>query len=276
MTRKPFEELTISDDFMFCKVMEHEPICKEFLELLFNAKIEKITYLSSQNNITTNAGAKNIRLDVLVKDEAGTSYDVEMQVANQYNLPKRMRYYQAVLDIAFLDKGYSYKALNNSVIIFVCLFDPIGNNRAIYTFENICRENKTILLQDGTKKVILNAKAFNETDNQELQGFLQYVKTGKVTTEYTGRIEQMIQMVKHNELARKEYHILPAILMDAMDEGLERGKSLGLAEGKSLGLTEGARQAKLETAKNLLHLGLSRENIAQATGLTKAEVEALK
>ena len=276
MTRKPFEELTISDDFMFCKVMEHEPICKEFLELLFNAKIEKITYLSSQNNITTNAGAKNIRLDVLVKDEAGTSYDVEMQVANQYNLPKRMRYYQAVLDIAFLDKGYSYKALNNSVIIFVCLFDPIGNNRAIYTFENICRENKSILLQDGTKKVILNAKAFNETDNQELQGFLQYVKTGKVTTEYTGRIEQMIQIVKHNELARKEYHILPAILMDAMDEGLERGKSLGLAEGKSLGLTEGARQAKLETAKNLLHLGLSRENIAQATGLTKAEVEALK
>ena len=54
------------------------------------------------------------------------------------------------------------------------------------------------------------------------------------------------------------------------------GKSLDLAEGKSLGLTEGARQAKLETAKNLLHLGLSRENIAQATGLTKAEVEALK
>ena len=78
----------------------------------------------------------------------------------------------------------------------------------------------------------------------------------------------MVQTIKHNELARKEYHILPAILMDAMDEGLERGKSLGLAEG--------ARQAKLETAKNLLHLGLSGENIAQATGLTKAEVEALK
>ena len=58
--------------------------------------------------------------------------------------------------------------------------------------------------------------------------------------------------------------------------GVAEGKILGLAEGKSLGLAEGARQAKLETAKNLLHLGLSRENIAQATGLTKAEVEALK
>ena len=71
MTRKPFEELTISDDFMFCKVMEHEPICKEFLEMLFSVKIEKITYLSSQNTVTTNSGAKTVRLDVLVKDEAG-------------------------------------------------------------------------------------------------------------------------------------------------------------------------------------------------------------
>jgi len=54
-------------------------------------------------------------------------------------------------------------------------------------------------------------------------------------------------------------------------EGIEQGK----AEGKSLGLAEGSRQAKLETAKNLLHFGLSRENIAQATGLSPAEVDAL-
>ena len=259
MTRKPFEDLSIADDFMFCKVMEHESLCKEFLEMLFSAKIEKITYLSSQNSITTNSGAKTVRLDVLVKDQAGTSYDIEMQVANQYNLPKRMRYYQAALDISFLDQGYSYKTLNDSFIIFICLFDPIGKNRAIYTFENICIEDKTVPLRDGTKKIILNANAFNTTDNKDLQGFLQYVKTGKITTDYTGRIEQMIQTVKQNELARREYHILPAALMDAFDEGESHG----------------SRQAKLETAKNLLHFGLSVENIAQATGLSKAEVEAL-
>ena len=78
MAQKPFEDLTISDDFMFCKVMECEPICKEFLEMLFNAKIEKITYLSSQNTVTANPGAKTVRLDVLVKDGLGTSYDIEM------------------------------------------------------------------------------------------------------------------------------------------------------------------------------------------------------
>ena len=78
MTRKPFEELAISDDFMFCKVMEHESLCRPFLEMLFSAQIDKITYLSSQNTVTTNLGAKTVRLDVLVKDENGTSYDIEM------------------------------------------------------------------------------------------------------------------------------------------------------------------------------------------------------
>ena len=53
--------------------------------------------------------------------------------------------------------------------------------------------------------------------------------------------------------------------------GVERG----LAEGKSLGLAEGSRQKALETAHNLLVIGLSIENIAKATGLTVQEVENL-
>jgi len=45
--------------------------------------------------------------------------------------------------------------------------------------------------------------------------------------------------------------------------------------GRAEGEARGSRQKALETAKNLLHFGLSRENIAQATGLSPAEVEAL-
>ena len=271
MTQKPFEELTIADDFMFCKVMECELICKEFLEMLFGTKIEKITYLSSQNTVTANPGAKSVRLDVLVQDKTGTSYDIEMQVGNEYNIAKRMRYYQAVLDVAFLDKGYSYKALNDSFIIFVCLFDPIGSNRAVYTFENICVEDKSIPLQDGTKKIILNANSFRSADNKDLQGFLQYVKTGKVTTAYTGRIEQMIQTVKRNEQLRKEYHVLPAVLMDAFEDG----KAEGEAQGKSLGLAEGSRQTKLETAKTMLTMGYPLTDICKISGLTPDEVQSI-
>jgi len=64
-----------------------------------------------------------------------------------------------------------------------------------------------------------------------------------------------------------------------VERGLAEGKSLGLAEGKSLGLAEGeargSRQKALETARNLLVIGLSIENIAKVTGLTVQEVETL-
>ena len=46
-------------------------------------------------------------------------------------------------------------------------------------------------------------------------------------------------------------------------------------ESFDMGRSEGSHQKALETAKNLLQFGLSREKIAQATGLTQAEVEAI-
>ncbi|WP_029410538.1 Rpn family recombination-promoting nuclease/putative transposase, partial [Treponema pedis] len=212
---KSFDELTIADDFMFCKVMQDEQVCKTFLEMTLADKIGKITYLSSQNAIVTGSEAKSIRLDILVKDETGKTYDIEMQVVNEHNLPKRMRYYQAAIDILFLDKGEHYSNLNNSYIIFLCLFDSVGKDKPIYTFENICLEDRKTPLDDGTKKIIINANAFKKAKDKNLSRFLEYVKTGKVSDEFTGRIEKMIEQVKNTEQARSEYRFMSAFEMDA-------------------------------------------------------------
>ena len=235
--------------------------------MILAGQIGKIAYLSPQNSVAAGIEAKSVRLDLLVKDEAGKAYDIEMQVSNEHNIPKRMRYYQAAIDIAFLDKGAHYKALNDSYIIFVCVFDAIGKNKPIYTFENICLEGRYTPLRDGTKKVIINAQAFRKAENKELEGFLEYVKTGTVNTEYTGRIETMIQTVKNNEQARQEYRFMSGFEMDTREEGIQQGKSLGLAEG--------SRQKALETARILKQLGDSVKKIMQATGLTQEEVEAI-
>ena len=63
--RKSFDDLTIADDFMFCKVMQNEGICKEFLEMVLSNKIGKIAYLSPQNSVAAGIEAKSIRLDCL-------------------------------------------------------------------------------------------------------------------------------------------------------------------------------------------------------------------
>jgi len=55
----------------------------------------------------------------------------------------------------------------------------------------------------------------------------------------------------------------------------EEEREIALKEGIVQGKQVGSYQKALETAKNLLGLGLSVANIAKATGLTQAEVEAL-
>ena len=261
--RKSFDDLTIADDFMFCKVMQDESICKEFLEMILSDKIGKIACLSPQNTVAAGIEAKSVRLDLLVKDEAGKSYDIEMQVSNEHNIPKRMRYYQAAIDIAFLDKGDHYKALNDSYIIFVCLFDAIGKGIPLYTFENICIEDRHTPLRDGTKKVIINAQAFRKAENKELEGFLEYVKTGTANTEYTERIETMTQAVKHNEQARQEYRFMSGFEMDAREEGIQQG------------FADGSYRKALETAKLMRMHNYPIAEICMMTGLSKEAVESI-
>ena len=85
----------------------------------------------------------------------------------------------------------------------------------------------------------------------------------------------MIQTVKHNEQARKEYRFMSGLVMDAREEGIQQGIQQGIRQGKSLGLAEGSRQNALQNAGNLKQLGVSIDIITQATGLSKEEVEKL-
>ncbi len=252
---KRFEDLTLQDDFMFCKVMQNPDLCKKLIEMILSDTIGQISYISVQHNINTYEQAKSVRFDVLVQTENGKFYDVEIQVSNEKNIPKRMRFYQAAIDISFLDKGNSYNDLNDSFIIFICLFDVIGKNRPVYTFENICFEDKNISLQDGTKKIIINTEAFYNTKNKELKEFLEYLKTGKAKNEFTREIEAMIQTIKKNEQARQEYRLMSTFEMDARYKG--------------------AYDKSIETAKLMKKRGYPISEILLMTGLPEAEIEKL-
>ena len=63
---------------------------------------------------------------------------------------------------------------------------------------------------------------------------------------------------------------------DGYEEGLhtgrEEGISIGLERGIEQGLARGAYQKALETARNLLSMGLSPEQVAQGTSLPLEKV----
>ena len=96
-----WEELSISNDFLFGKVMQNPELCKELLQrILPDLNIERIEYPELQKSINMDMDARSVRLDMYVKDEKEVVYDIEMQVSHTKELPKRSRYYVERLEEA--------------------------------------------------------------------------------------------------------------------------------------------------------------------------------
>lgn len=229
--QKEYEKLELKDDFMFGKVMQNETICKEFLEHLMNIKIDSITYPERQKSLKITSEGKGVRLDVYVQDDEDVIYDAEMQkksneeIAEQ--LPKRSRYYQGMIDLNLLEKGASYQDLSESYIIFICTYDPFGTNLYRYTFENICKEDDSLSLKDGTKKVFFNTKGTKGDISEQAKVLLDYIDRSVTNDEFTKSLEKEVEKVRKNEMWRREY--MKTLLHD--EEIRQEGKKEGIEEG---------------------------------------------
>lgn len=92
------------------------------------------------------------------------------------------------------------------------------------------------------------------------------------------KANQVMDIFYLDEQERKRYEAAWEYESDRLSmisESERKGLERGLAEGEARGEVRGSRQAKLETARILKQLGDSVQKIAQATGLTQAEVEAI-
>lgn len=137
---KQWEDLGLSDNFIFQKVMMNEDLCKKILSDIIGKEIARVDYSAYEKTIHMRNDAKGIRLDVYIKDEEGIVYNVEIQNSENDSLSKRSRYYHDMIDLDLLEKGKHYKFLNHSIVIFICTFDPFGKGFYKYTFTHKCDE----------------------------------------------------------------------------------------------------------------------------------------
>jgi len=237
-----WEELGISSDFMFGKIMQNADLCKELLQrILPDLEIDHIEYPELQKSINPDVDAKSVRLDVYVKDGKGTIYDIEMQVMDTKELPKRTRYYQGMIDLQMINRGQSYKQLKPSYIIFICLSDTFGKGRHIYSFENFCKEDKSIPLKDNTTKIFLNPDSKMDDVSKELKAFLNYVAGKKSDDSFVQKLEAAVKEARKNREWRYEYMTL--LMRD--QENIEKGIEKGLKKGKIYGAISMCRDLEL-------------------------------
>ena len=256
---KQWEELTIQDNFLFQKVMQNRRICKHLIEKILGIRIEKITFPESEKSVENRYDSKSIRLDVYVHDENGHVYDIEMQCTNgsEGELPKRTRYYQGMIDMDELKKGQYYTELKESFIIFICTFDPFGENLPMYTFRHRCIEKEGLELGDLATKIFLNAKGKSDTIDPDIAAFLRYVDGKAAEGAFTEAISQEVARIKEHAETRQEY----MTLMMALQESKREGHAEGVKEGIEIGAEKKGRTVILTMLKH--HMSI--DNIAVMT-----------
>ena len=203
-----------------------------------------------------------------------------MQVKNNKNpntnthvLPKRSRYYQALLDFDLLQAGQPYDLLPPTFIIFICVFDFFEKGNYVYTFKKRCLENLELELPDEATTMLLNTKGSHGEISKDLKSFYDYVNNHIVTTDFTKQIDDEISYLKLDTKVRREFMLMEARLLDERREGIAEGEAIGMAKGEAMGVTN----ANLATAKRMLSKGCySLQDIAELTNLPLADVEKLK
>ena len=229
------------DDFLFNAATVDLETCKIIIELSLGITIRNIVWKEGQKVIHNLPGNRGIRLDFYVEDDQGQVFDVEMQKRNEGNIPKRTRFYQALIDAPMLKSGErGFDGLKPAYIVVICGFDLFGYGLYRYTFDNRCKEVPELVMGDECQKIILNTKGKNDHEVEKaLVDFLHYVEKSSEENvpedcdERLKHLHKKIHQIKMSEEIGVSYMKMEERDRLIRDEGLRRGRAEGRAEGKA-------------------------------------------
>ena len=237
---KTLQELNLTDDFLFDVTTEELENCKAIIELTTGLRLKSLKWKSGQKVIHNLPGKRGVRLDFIAESEDGRIFDVEMQNRNEGNIPKRTRFYQALIDAPILKSGErGFDKMNPLYIIIICNYDPYGKKKYCYTFDNQCKEVPGLRLGDEVTKLLLSTKGENEEEvSKELVDFLHYVTESNENglpdecDERLKRLHESIREIKASADMEVEYMKMEERERIIRDEGVEFGKQIGIINGK--------------------------------------------
>jgi len=264
---RELKDLNLIDRFLFAEASEDPEVMRNILEIILGRDVVLKNLPQAEKEMRKAVWSKSIRLDVWTEDTDENAYNAEVQKKNTGNLPKRSRYYNAVIDSKMLQAGVSdYNELKNIYIIIIMPFDLFGKGRYMYTFNMREQKDSDVMLEDGATRIFLNTKGIHrEGVSDELIELLKYFdETTDERAEQSGsekikKIHEKILTIKSNEDVGVKY-------MNAWEEKmLERKEAF----------EEGAAEKTLKIAAKLKALNTPIEVIAESTGLSEEEIEKL-
>ena len=298
---RPLAELDLLDDFLFNALLAYPEygrrFCRKFLKILFGRDFKNLNIVTQKSYGGLDTAYHGARLDVYIEEgdevevdstNVSAIYDIEPDKNNKRKdidaIPQRTRFYHAIIDRRCLKSGQSYDRLKKVFVIFICPYDPFGDDRMIYTIRNQCVENPELPYDDGARTIFLYTKGKKGRDNESLSQLLDYMENTtreNAVTEELEDIQEMVDVVKEDAEVTVAY--MKGFERDQMF--LEEGKRQGEELGRRLEQENTLREKKrADTEKNRADIEKNRadtekhraEEERQRADAAVKEVEKLK
>lgn len=227
-------------------------------------------------------------LDVKIHTRTGKAIDVEIQVLSFPQMRERIVFYAAKMITEQIGKGDPYTAIKKVISIVITDYTLIPESARYHNRYVLHDRNTGSTFTDILEVNVLELpKLPGKNDETALWDWMLFLKSD--------REEDLFMLSERNPQIKKAVAVLAELsadeetrlLNDAREKALrdeaarldgakQEGLKEGLKEGLEKGLEKGARKAQLKIARNMLRSDLPVETIAAYTGLSLAEIDALR
>ncbi|WP_066971564.1 Rpn family recombination-promoting nuclease/putative transposase [Methanobrevibacter filiformis] len=237
-------------------------------------------------------GDKSCILDVRAKTADGTKIEIEVQLANEYNMIKRLLYYWSREFVVNLNSGDNYQELPKVIAIGILNFSLLTVPEFHSTYHIWEDNNKKCKLTDDLELHFIDMKKFRKLKNKDIENnplhrWLSFLNE-KESDETIKKVinmdsgiksadEKMKDLLKDKEslihYQKREFAITEYnnALLRREEKGIEIGEKRGIEKG----IEKGRSEEKLTIAINLKKQGFTPETISKATGIPINEIEDL-
>lgn len=298
-------------DLVFRKLFgseENKDILKSLINGILNCtpKIKDVI-IKNPYNLATYVEGKTSIVDIKAVDEAGTWYDIEIQVSEQGFYGKRALYYLSKMYVDQIEESGSYESLTKTIGIHLLDFtyfldDKRYKRHFVYkdmeTNEHIdhlsyhqlyfIELNKFDKSWDDIKTLLDRWIAFlnKAVKFDKITDIPDTLKQEEAIVKAFGKLDVMgltkeereiyeAELKKHRDSTEQLRTALQKGKAEGRAEGIAIGEAKGKAEGMAVGEAKGRAEGIIEIAKNLKSLATPLDTIAKVTGLSVKEIEDL-
>jgi predicted transposase/invertase (TIGR01784 family) len=220
-------------------------------------------------------------VDVLCKDQDGSKYIVEMQVAKEKGFEKRAVFYASKAFVTQMNRGGKYTNLKDVIFIAITNYVMFPEQKECISIHRIGdKYTDENALQNILSFVFIELPKYDSRNFEDKSGiyrwcdFFKYAKEQKCLPSVDETIKKAYQTLEMSSWSAEELAAYDTNLKAELDNEAreDQVRDEGINEGINIGIDKNKRQIALK----LLLKNTPVEEVADITGLNVEEVRQLK